>query len=124
VYGFIGWAIWYTVVQPACERAGVRKEGAKRVLESLHSDAIRSANTANFDYTVISQSMWERDSACCARKIRRFIRRSGYDYLYWDGGIRFDVYSCKKDLNRQQYVYDYQQAVKKLAVRRRSSKQK
>lgn len=128
VYGFIGWAVWFAFVGPACERAGARKDGAKRVLKSLHSDAIRSANTANFsDYQVVSQRELERDSARYAREIQRIIRNSGYDYLYWDdcdNGIRFDVSGCKYDLRRQQCANGYKQAVRQLAVQRRISNQK
>ena len=124
-WGFAGWAGWVAVVEPAFERAGVRKDGAQKVLESLHSDAIRSANTASFsDYTVIPQSMLERDSVHYARQIQRIIRNSGYDYLYWDDGIQFDVHRCKENIRRQQCAYDYERAVKKLAVRRRTFKQK
>lgn len=124
-YGFIGWAIWYAFVGPARERACARSDGAQKVLESLHSDAIRSANTANFsDYMVIPQSMLERDSVRYARQIQRIIRNSGYDYLYWDDGIQFDVHRCKENIRRQQCAYDYERAVKKLAVRRRTFKQK
>ena len=125
-WGFAGWAGWVAVVEPARERACARNDGAQKVLESLHSDAIRSANTANFsDYmVVIPQSMLERDSARYAREIQRIIRNSGYDYLYWNDGFHFDVYVCKEDLRRQQIAYDYKQAVKKLALQRRILKQK
>lgn len=128
VLGVVCYGVWFWLVKPACTRARARKDGAKRVLESLHSDAIRSANTVNFsDCQIVSQGALERDSAHYAREIRRFVRKSGYDYLYWDdcdNGIRFDVSGCKYDLRRQQCANGYKQAVRQLAVQRRISNQK
>jgi len=136
IYWMVAWGVmlgvvsYFWLVNPACARASARKDGAQRVLESLHSDAIRSANTASFsDYTVIPQRELERDSAHYAREIRHFIRNSEYKYLCRKGRVyQFDmdrwVRWGMRDAEVQQWTDGYKQAVGQLAMQRRIPKQK
>ena len=116
------------------------KYGTEQILNVAHNDAVNSANTINIDeYEFVSPMVAKCDSARYARKITRFIKRSGTAFLGWkpDTTIRFggswveinyvltvDENRIAKDTNFLKLSNGYKRAVEQLAVQRRISKQK
>ena len=108
------------------------KYGTEQILNIAHVDAVNSANTINVDeYELVSPRVAKRDSACYARKITRFIKRSGTEFLGWEPDVTRKIYvltvdknRIAKDTNFVKLSNGYKHAVEQLAVQRRISKQK
>lgn len=124
-----------------CNKA--KEQGTKQILESAHYRAVNSIDTINIaEYELVSNRRAERDSARCARKVKKFIKHSGNRYLYrllenprdyisyvLQGDESVGTIILKTDLvNKepefQKILHDYEVAIQQLAVQRRISNQK
>ena len=116
------------------------KSGTEQILASAHADAVNSASTVNLEnYEFTSELKAKCDSLYYARKITRFIKHSGTEFLEWQpvttvkfGGswvetnyvLTVDKNLIAKDTNFLKLSNGYKRAVEQLAVQRRISKQK
>lgn len=107
-------------------------KATKEILTAAYAEAIKTTNSLNLaDYELIQPETAKRDSVRYARRINRFVKYHGEDYL-----IRHDPYPYDKRYytidwkslygkpKMQKLVGKYKNAVQQLEMNRRHQRQK
>ncbi len=104
----------------------------KEILTAAHADAVKTANALNLaDYELVSPEAAQRDSARYARRINRFVKYHGEDYLVRHDPYPYDkqyyaIYtnSLLEEPKLQKLVGKYKNTVQQLEMNRRHQRQK
>ena len=104
----------------------------KEILTAAHADAVKTANTLNLaDYELMSPEAAQRDSARYARRINRFVKYHGEDYLVRHNPYPYDkqyyaisTNSLLEEPKLQKLVGKYKNTVQQLEMNRRHQRQK
>ena len=104
----------------------------KEILTAAHADATKTANALNLaDYELVSPEAAQRDSARYARRINRFVKYHGEDYLVHHNPYPYDkqyyaisTNSLLKEPKLQKLVGKYKNTVQQLEMNRRHQRQK
>lgn len=104
----------------------------KEILTAAHADAAKTANALNLaDYELVSPEAAQRDSARYARRINRFVKYHGEDYLVHHNPYPYDkqyyaisTNSLLEEPKLQKLVGKYKNTVQQLETNRRYQRQK
>ena len=103
-----------------CKKA--HEQGAEQLITYAYSLAAKSVDTVNFaNYKMIPQRQAERDSVRSARKIRKFVKKTGIQYIgynrQWAPVLRTGA--VVRDPEFQELSKKYQTAAQRLIVQRK-----
>lgn len=106
--------------EKSCKEA--REQGAEQLITYAYSLAAKSVDTVNFaNYKMIPQRQAERDSVRSARKIRKFVKKTGIQYIgynrQWAPVLRTGA--VVRDPEFQELSKKYQTAAQRLIVQRK-----
>ncbi len=104
----------------------------KEILTAAHADAVKTANALNLaDYELVSPETAQCDSARYARRINRFVKYHGEDYLVRHNPYPYDkqyyaisTNSLLEEPKLQKLVGKYKNTVQQLEMHRRHQRQK
>ena len=107
-------------------------KATKEILNTAHADAVKTANALNLaDYELMSPETAQRDSARYVRRINRFVKYHGEDYLVRHNPYPYDkqyyaisTNSLLKEPKLQKMVGKYKNTVQQLEMNRRHQRQK
>ena len=107
-------------------------KATKEILTAAHADAVKTANALNLaDYELVSPEAAQRDSARYARRINRFVKYHGEDYLVRHNPYPYDkqyyaisTNSLLEEPKLQKLVGKYKNTVQQLEMNRRHQRQK
>ena len=107
-------------------------KATKEILTAAHADAVKTANALNLaDYELVSPETAQRDSARYARRINRFVKYHGEDYLVRHNPYPYDkqyyaisTNSLLEEPKLQKLVGKYKNTVQQLETNRRYQRQK
>lgn len=108
-------------------------KATKEVLDVAHARAVKSTNTFDVaDYQLLSPEVAQRDSARYARRINRFVKHHGEDYLvrvglFTDPNKWYYIHTTSLyhyEPKMQKLVGKYENTIRQLEMNRRYQRQK
>ena len=122
----------YLLYVPKTVRDAAPK-ATKEVLDAAHARAVKSTNTFDVaDYQLLSPEVAQRDSARYARRINRFVKYHGEDYLvrvglFTDPNKWYYIHTPSLyhyEPKMQKLVGKYENTIRQLEMNRRYQRQK